>query len=189
MLCYNDNTWGAIWEGLPFPPAAPRTPPFPFEAPLLVQLAASRSAPALVFAGEPGENGSTGAAGTGEVVPCCGCAAQGSGPPAPAPPRFGYSPPPALALGSPPLPHGSPWGGDPWWKASGLALLGGTPCAPMPPQGSGMVDWDTMFPPQGSLPPPLPRSPPCPAGLQGSRLAAVRCGGLGPWYGFKHERS
>ena len=172
----SEDTWGAMWEGLPLPPAAPRMPPFPLAAPLPVQSAARRSALPLVLTGEPGENGSTGA-GTGEALACCGWAAQGSGPPTPAPPRLGYSPPPA---DSPPLPQGSAWGGEPWWKARGLALLGGTPWAPIPPQGSGIVDWETMFPPHGS-PPPL--SPPCPAGLHGSRLAAVRCGGLGPWYG------
>ena len=59
-----------------------------------------------------------------------------------------------LVLASSMLPDPDPQGslpargGEEEWKARGEALEGGTPTAPMPPQGSGMVE--VVIPPQGS---------------------------------------
>ena len=96
---------------------------------------------------------------------------------------------PPEGAGAPPEPQGSPPGltpaeggeEEPPANTRGEPLEGGTPTPPIPPQGSGIVELEIMgpMPPQGSWPPPPVAPPAPPTGLQGSRLAAVLCGGLG----------
>ena len=97
-------------------------------------------------------------------------------------PPAGAAPAPA-PQGSPPDLTPAEGGEEEPANTRGEPRDGGTPTPSMPPQGSGMVELEMMgpIPPQGS-PPPAPAPPAAPApprGLQGSRLAAVLCGGLG----------